>query len=104
VDYWFYFLLLFSLLALIIFFQGLNKAVIKNQSYCETPLLGWVGIFVWADALIFGLFWSLVSLVCFFLKNWYLFWLITGVFWLVRSFGETIYFLILFDSVLSTPA
>jgi len=49
-------------------------------------------MFVWGDAVIFGLFWTVALIVAWVLKDWYLFLLIVSVFWVVRSLGETIYF------------
>ncbi len=60
----------------------------------ETPWLFLMGAFVWADAVVLGIFWLIVLLVAvLFLNNWLLFWLIYSVFWLVRAFGEIIYWL-----------
>lgn len=59
----------------------------------ETPLLSILGMFVWADAAVLGLFWMLVAAVSLFLCDWLLFWLIVAVFWVVRSLGEIVYWL-----------
>lgn len=59
--------------------------------------LGWDGIFtiygafVWADIVIFGIFWAITSLVTLLINNWVLFPFVLSVFWVVRSLGETIY-------------
>lgn len=64
----------------------------KNNPYGLTKFFYWMGIFVWADAVVFGAFWFLVSLsILFIIKSWLLFLLIVSVFYFVRSLGETIY-------------
>jgi len=52
-----------------------------------------LGGFVWGDVVVFGLFWFLVSIAVLYLQDWILFLLIVSLFWLVRSLGETIYWL-----------
>jgi len=84
---------LLLLLSLFLFCKGVYESH-KNNPYGLTKLFYWMGIFVWADAVVFGLFWFLVSLVILFVfKSWLLFLLIVSVFYLVRSVGETIYWL-----------
>ncbi len=83
-------ILIFSLIA---FIKGLDQSVKKNNSNGETPHLVWLGIFVWGDGIIIGPFWFISSLFAFFLKDWYLFLLLVSVFWVVRSLGETYYWL-----------
>lgn len=48
-------------------------------------------VFVWVDAVVFGLFFFLVSVFCLLTNQFILFLLIFSVFWTVRSIGETIY-------------
>lgn len=50
-----------------------------------------LGAFVWIDVVVFGLFFSLVSLLCLIFGQWVLFWVVFSVFWVVRSIGEQIY-------------
>src|SRR5581483_12281010 len=52
------------------------------------------GVFVWGDTLVVGPFW--VILVCFALlfQNWYFFLLVISLFWVIRSFGEVLYWLL----------
>ena len=65
----------------------------ENKAFTETPwLLPW-GAFVWGDAVVFGLFWFLISTASLLLKDWLLFWLVYSLFWVMRSLGETIYWL-----------
>lgn len=86
------FLVSFFLYSLISFFVGLIKSKSGNTNG-ETPYLFFIGAFVWADAVVLGLFWSLAALLVLILQDWLLFWLIVSVFWMVRSFGEIIYWL-----------
>jgi len=86
-------LIVYGLVSLFALIKGLDQAFKKNNSFGQPNFLFWLGIFVWADALILGLFWCLVSLVCFLLQDWLLFLLIISVFWTVRSLGEIIYWL-----------
>ncbi len=75
----------------ILFVKGFKESKDNKNSYGITPyLLPW-GVFVWGDAVVFGLFWTLVSFAVLFLKDWILFLLIISVFWVIRSLGETIY-------------
>jgi len=67
-----------------------SKALNTNR---ETPWLFWMGAFVWADAVVLGIFWLLVIGLVLLLGDWLLFVLIYSVFWVVRSFGEAIYWL-----------
>jgi len=86
------FFVLCSLL-LTIFIYGLKQSKNGNTNR-ETPWLFWMGAFVWADAVVLGIFWLIVLLVAIvFLNDWLLFLLIYSVFWMVRAFGEIIYWL-----------
>jgi len=86
------FLTVFVVLNFLIFLLSLYQCKLKNNNLGITyPLLP-LGIFVWADGVVFGLFWFLVALFAQALSDWILFLLIFSVFWLVRSIGETIYY------------
>lgn len=75
------------------FIKGIVESK-KGNAYKLTPYLIPLGIIAWGDAVVFGLFWLLVSLVCYLLNDWILFLLIVSAFWFVRSLGETIYWFI----------
>ncbi len=87
------FLLAFSIFNFLIFLKGFYESKYKNNAFGLTRPLVFIGVFVWADAVIFGLFWVMASLITYFLQDWYLFLLITSIFWVVRSLGEVIYWL-----------
>lgn len=82
-----------GLVALLAAIKGGYEIGKKNNPFGEPLVLFWLGIFVWGDALILGIFWCLVSIFCFFLKDWILFLLIVSVFWIVRSLGEILYWI-----------
>lgn len=63
----------------------------KHKTFTQTPVLSVYGVFVWGDALIFSPFWALMSLLALYTNDWLLFWVITSVFWVVRSCGEVLY-------------
>lgn len=83
--------LVYGLFALVGFLTGLRECRVKKNSYGKTHIFNLLGAFAWGDAVIFGLFWALVSLAVFWLNDWLLFLLFLAIFWLVRSFGETVY-------------
>lgn len=84
-------IIIYSLLSFLVFIKGLYQSTKKKNAYGKTASLFWLGIFVWGDAVIFGLFWFLSSLFSLLTNDWLLFLLVISVFWLVRSLGETIY-------------
>jgi hypothetical protein len=84
----------YGILALMAFVTSVYACRSKNKAYESTPLWGifFTG-FVQADNVIFGFFWCLVCLVTLFFHDWLLFLLTVSLFWLVRSIGETLYWL-----------
>jgi len=83
--------LIYGLVNFLVFLKGFYETKYKKSAYGPTPLLSILGMFVWGDAVVFGLFWTVSSITTWYLKDWYLFLLIFSVFWIVRSLGETIY-------------
>lgn len=83
----------YGLLSLFLLMKGIYESMRKKKPYGETPFFFWMGIFVWGDAVVFSLFWFLTSTVSYLLDDWILFLLIVSVFWVVRSFGETLYWI-----------
>src|SRR3990170_1609189 len=84
-------IIFWGIISFILFIKGFFECKDKKNAYGLTPKLSVFGIFSWGDAVVFGLFWVLVSLITLVLNDWILFLLIISVFWVVRSFGETIY-------------
>ena len=87
------FILFYGLVNVAVFFLGLHHSKNRQGSFVLTPLLYVFGIFVWGDAVILGLFWSLAAGAAMLLHDWYLFLLIISLFWTVRSLGETMYWI-----------
>lgn len=85
------FVFIFGISNLIIFFKGFYMCWKKRAAYTPTPYLTILGIFAWGDAVVFGLFWTAISVSALILNGWLLFLLAFSVFWVVRSLGETIY-------------
>jgi len=65
----------------------------RGRAYGRFLPLNAIGAFVWGDAVVFGLFWLIVSSAILLYGSWWLFLLVLDAFWLVRSVGETIYWL-----------
>src|SRR4030042_3658454 len=86
-------LLLYSLLNLAVFIRGFYECRFRKNAYGLAHPLIFLGIIAWGDAVIFCLFWVGASFVSFILNDWYLFLLTISVFWIVRSLGETLYWL-----------
>lgn len=84
---------LFALLCSALFLASVFQIRQKNNVFGLTQPLLFIGSFVWGDAVVFSLFWVLVSALCLWVNNWYLFLLFQAVFWAVRGTGETIYWL-----------
>jgi hypothetical protein len=84
--------LVISVLSGIGFVWALQQCWKKNRSFSHPPkIYGFFGAFVWADLVVFGLFWALAGIASLLLNDWILFLLITSLFWLVRAIGETMY-------------
>lgn len=85
------FLIFVALYSVLCFSWGFRNTYIKKNPFGLTPLFNPLGAFVWADTIMFGVFFFLVSLVSFLLSNINLFFLVYSVFWVIRSLGEQIY-------------
>ena len=81
----------YGIINLLVFIKGFYESKTKKNAYGLTPYLFFLGIFVWGDAVIFGLFGAISSIVSVLFQNFVLFLLIISIFWIVRSLGETIY-------------
>lgn len=83
--------MLFGVYSLIGLILGVKNTRFKKNPYGLARWFSFLGAFVWVDAVTFGLFFFLVSLISLILQNLTLLLLIFSVFWVVRSVGETIY-------------
>lgn len=84
----FYGLLNFSALL-----KGFHEIKYKKNVYGLASPLGFLGIFVWGDALVIAPFWIIISVLTLFMRDWYLFLVTLSFFWAVRSAGEVIYWI-----------
>ena len=86
-------IIIYGLISILAFIKGFFEVTKKNNPFGETPFLLFLGIFVWSDAVMIGLFGLLISLICLLFKDWILFLLIISIFWVVRSLGEIVYWI-----------
>lgn len=90
-QFQFIFLALLLVFVVAVFTRSLHQCRRCNNSFGLTPGLFILGIFVWADAVIIAPFWMLTVGFSLLLQSWWLFLVFTGLFWVVRSLGETMY-------------
>lgn len=88
-----FFVIAYTIIAAYGSMRGIIESKNKN-SMAETWFFWPFGGFVWADMVIFGIFWLIAGVASLLLNDWILFLLIISLFWLVRSVGETIYWLL----------
>jgi hypothetical protein len=86
-------IVLYAIISLLSFIKGFFEIKTKNNPFGLNKYLVVLGIFVWGDALVLGLFWLGICLVTLILHDWSLFLLTISVFWAVRSFGEINYWI-----------
>lgn len=79
--------------ALMAAFQGVKFTIREKNPFGLSRRWEWLGIFVWVDAPIIGSFWVLACGVALLSDSWWLFCLTGSIFWVIRSLGETIYWL-----------
>ncbi len=84
---------LFGLVSFSLFISGFFQSKYRNNSYGSFWPMNIIGAFVWGDAVVFGLFWTLVSLYILVTKEIALFPFVISLFWTIRSFGEVQYWL-----------
>lgn len=93
--------LVYSLLGFVI---GFKNTFFRKNPYGHSQLFYPLGAFVWADSIVFGLFFTFVSAICLLLQNFLVFILVYSLFWTIRSFGEQFYwFLEQFSTVHKNP-
>jgi hypothetical protein len=85
------FLLIFLVVNLALTAKAYFECKYKQNAFKDTPFLLLLGSFVWADQVVFGVFWSGLAIFSLYTSNWLTFLLSTSLFWLTRSVGETIY-------------
>lgn len=83
--------ILLAVISGIIFWQAVKRCK-QGQFYSDTPLLFWMGIFVWGDALVLAPFWAVTSLLFLFLSPVMVLRSIV-LFFIVRATYEVIYWI-----------
>lgn len=83
--------IIWGLYSLVALSEGLRQVVGKNNPYGICKKFHFIGAFVYVDAVIFGIFFILVSAVTLFFHDFVLFLLAISVFWTIRSIGEQMY-------------
>lgn len=84
-------IVVFGLYSLVGFILGVKNTRFKKNPYGLTPWFNFIGSFVWADAVTFGAFFFLASIISLTFQDFILLLLIYSVFWVVRSVGESFY-------------
>lgn len=87
-------IVLFGVYSLFGFLLGIKNTHFKKNPYGLTPYFSFLGAFVWVDAVTFGAFFLVSSIVSIILQNFILLLLIYSIFWIVRSIGESVYWLL----------
>lgn len=85
--------LIYGIISLTAFVRGYIHCKYKHNRHGITPF-GLLGIFIWTDAVVIGLFWMLASMLVLIIDNWHIGLLIISLFWVVRSAGEVIYWML----------
>lgn len=92
-EYWQrIFIIIFSIFNFFIFLKAIYE-IKKRNPYGLTKYLFFVGAFVWGDVLVIAPFWVIVTFISLLINSWFLFLLFISLFWVIRSLGETIYWL-----------
>jgi hypothetical protein len=81
---------LFSL-SVIVFIHGIQQSK-KGNFYTDTPFLFPLGIFVWGDAIVLGLFWAVLALGSI-AMSWMSILRVLFIFFALRSAFEVVYWL-----------
>lgn len=88
--------LLLAVLAIIYIAMFITSLIKVRQSSEEFGFIYqwafWVGAFVWEDLMVFSAYHALVVLITFFAQDLRVGLLMVGIFWIVRSSGEALYF------------
>lgn len=102
---WTPFITLHFLYAMLTFIAGYVKTIKNRNPYGHAFWFLPLGVFVWGDALVFGLFWMIATAGIWLWGSWQVLAFIYSLFWLIRSLGEVQYWLLVqFSSVKREPA
>ena len=86
------FFIVFSFYSAVCFIKGYLETK-KGNPFGLSKLSLLIGAYVWADNVVFGLFWLLATSIAFLKGDLILFGLIYSIFWTIRGLGETMYWL-----------
>lgn len=86
-------LFFFAISGLMAFLKGYFEVRQRKNCFGLAGVWSFLGIFVWGDAIVLGLFWAIIGFIFLLLGDWYLFLLTVSIFWAVRSSGEVVYWL-----------
>lgn len=87
-------ILITGLLGLISLVLGIYWAVVKDLSfYKPSRIFNPIGVFVYVDGIVIGLFWFLTAILIFYFNDWPVFILTYTAFWFIRSLGEVQYWI-----------
>ena len=91
-NYWQILIIIFYMAySTLAFLKGTIESYKGKNTHGSAANFFFTGSIVWADAVIFGAFWTLASLLTIYLNDWVLFLLFQSVFWTVRAWGESVY-------------
>lgn len=85
--------IVYGVISFVSFIKGFYEVKYNANRHGLTPF-GFLGIFVWTDAVVIGLFWVLASLFVLIIQNWQVGLLILFLYWVVRSAGEALYWML----------
>ncbi len=85
------FIIAYILFGLLGAYIGYRKCRFEKNNLGHARIFVIYGAIVWADLVVFGIFWAGLASLAIILKSWIFFLLSQSTFWLVRSVGETIY-------------
>ena len=85
--------IVYGIVSLAAFIKGFWEVKYNTNRHGLTPF-GLLGIFVWTDAVVIGLFWVLASVFVLLVDDWAVGLLILFLYWVVRSAGEALYWML----------
>jgi hypothetical protein len=86
-------LALYAIGALAAIVEGVREGVVKRNPFGVVRRYYFLGIFVWGDAPVLGIFWLGATALSIVLRDSTLFLLFVSIFWTVRSLGEVQYWM-----------
>jgi hypothetical protein len=81
-------ILICGLISLFAFILGSSLTHKKYDNFVKINIFQFLGIYTKDDAIFLGFLWSLLSLVCYLIKDWLLFVLIFFMFWFTKGLNN----------------